>query len=279
MFFVWTSEGGPLQYVGMGLFLLQLLPRMFPELTTFSLLAMVLPTSVLLATLYAWQSGALVETHQLVVEWRNRLRTRLTNLVGVEWTNSGFSTFVAIVAGAFVAVLLMLDTYWVSVISQLLAMSVTVYTHFYGPAMVNNPTRRGGVETPIERASRHAKMQQITELVQSMPVEAFVSQEHIHDECTISQLKEMLKRRGVTDHELESYVDRQNLEESLVQRRKYSDMCCICFEAYEPGEPLRILPRCHHELHMECLDKWAFTFASATKRHHDPSCPLCKEKI
>lgn len=279
MFFVWTSEGGPLQYVGMGLFLLQMLPRMFPDLTMLALLVLVIPSALFLGMLQAWQSGALNERRQHVVEWRNRLRSRFTNLFGVEWTDRGVLAAVSVFIGLFVALLLTLDTYLLSVMSQLFALGMVIYTHFYGPFMAANPPQRFATESSADRASRHAKLQSIAELVQHMPVEPFVPQENIHKECTISQLKQMLKRRGVTEQEMASFVDRQNLEETLVQRRKYSDTCCICFETYQPGEPLRVLSRCHHELHMECLDKWAFTFASATKRHHDPSCPLCKEKL
>jgi len=280
MFFVWTSEGGPLQYVGLGLFLLQMIPRMFPELTAFGLLALVVPSAMAMATLHAWQSGALHDAHRNYVAWRNRLRTRLSTALGLEWTELGLSTFLSALVGALVAILLLMDTYWLSVLSQLMALGVVLYTHFYG-SVGNLPPRRrgGGPETPAERASRQAKMKAIAVKIQTMPVEEFVPQEHVHDECSISQLKQMLKRRRVTEDELKSYRDRRNLEESLLQRRKYSDTCCICFETYEAGEPLRILPNCRHELHMECLDKWAFTFASASKRQHDPSCPLCKEKL
>lgn len=280
MFFVWTSEGGPLQYVGLGLFLLQMIPRMFPDLTTLGLLAMVAPSAIILATLQTWQSGGLETALAEFAQWRNRLRTRLTDTFGVECTSMGLSALLSMMVGAFVAFLFLLDAYWLSALSQLFALGVVVYTHFYGPAaMIGQHRRRQGhphVETPAERASRHAKMSSIAELVQAMPVENFVPEERVHEDCSISQLKDMLKRRGLTQDELESFVDRQNLEETLAQRRKYSDTCCICFEPFEAGEPLRILSNCQHELHMECLDKWAFTFASAIKRQHDPSCPLCK---
>lgn len=279
MFLVWTSEGGALQYVGLGLFLLQMLPRMFPDLTTIGLLAMVVPSAVIFATVHAWQSGDLEQIQHEFIEWRNRLKNRLSAAFGLELSDWGVSTFLSTLVGALLAMLLLMDTYLLSVLSQMVALGVVSYTHFYGPALNPPGRRRPGPETPAERASRIAKMKEIAQRIQTMPVEPFVPQENIHSQCSISQLKDMLKRRGVSDEELKSYVERQNLEETLSQRRKYSDTCCICFECYEPDEPLRILPRCHHELHLECLDKWAFTFASASKRQHDPTCPLCKEKL
>ena len=269
MFFIWTSEGGPLQYVGIGLFLLQMIPRMFPDLTTITLLALVVPSSILMATAHAWQSGALEQTYQQFVQWRDRSRGRMV----------GLTVLMSSLVGALVIFLMYLDPYWLSVLSQLLALGVVLYTHFYGPERVGGgfPPRRS--ESQSERASRQSKLDSIAQLVQAMPVEPFVPPENVHTDCSIAQLKQMLKRRGVTDKELDLFVDRQNLEETLVQKRKYSDSCCICFEPFEVGEPLRVLPGCHHELHMECLDKWAYTFANAVKRQHDPSCPLCKAKL
>lgn len=262
-------------------------------MTTMTLLALVVPSSIFMATIHAWQSGALEQTTQQIRQWWNQWQTRLSsspspsnnsnNWMGIQWTNVGFSLVVSILVGALVVILVHLDPYWLSVLSQLLALGVVLYTHFYGPDQVAGfPAQRRGVgaaESQSERASRQSKLQRIAQLVQAMPVEPFIPLESIHERCTISQLKQMLKRRGVTDKELESFVDRQNLEETLVQRRKYSDSCCICFEPFEVGVPLRVLPTCHHELHVECLDKWAFTFASAVKRQHDPSCPLCKAKL
>lgn len=278
MFLIWSSEGGPLQYVGVGLFLLQMIPRMFPDISTLTLLALVVPSSILMATAHAWQSGALEQTHQHIRNLWQRLRSNDT-WMGIQWNNVGFSLLVSMMVGALVVLLVHSDPYWLSVLSQLLALGVVLYTHFYGPERMAGLPPRRGAEAYGERASRESKLQSIAQLVQAMPVEPFIPQEQIHEHCTIAQLKQMLHRRGVTDKELESFVDRQNLEETLIQKRKYSDSCCICFEPFELGEPLRVLPGCHHELHMECLDKWAFTFASAVKRHHDPSCPLCKCKL
>ena len=136
--------------------------------------------------------------------------------------------------------------------------------------------RRGG--RPGERGapSRQAKLEEMSALVRSMPLEPFIAEEDMAT-LPISQLKQMLERRGTKKEELDSFVERQNLVEALQKKRKYDDTCCICFEEYIKEEPMRILPNCGHELHVECLDKWVYTFANnASKRQQDPSCPLCK---
>lgn len=47
-----------------------------------------------------------------------------------------------------------------------------------------------------------------------------------------------------------------------------STMCSICIEDFEPGERIRILPRCKHAFHTDCILPWL------TERRG--CCPLCK---
>lgn len=46
--------------------------------------------------------------------------------------------------------------------------------------------------------------------------------------------------------------------------------CCICLSAFEPADPVRVLPTCPHVFHAACLDNW-FDVAS--------TCPLCKADV
>ncbi|KAI3468215.1 hypothetical protein Pfo_024878 [Paulownia fortunei] len=46
--------------------------------------------------------------------------------------------------------------------------------------------------------------------------------------------------------------------------------CAVCLSRFEETEILRLLPRCRHAFHMNCIDKWL---------ENHSSCPLCRYKI
>lgn len=278
MFVVWSQNGGPLQYISLGLFLLQIIPRISPDISPLMMLALVTPGAIGVAIFHAIMTGELSMNH--IAAWRERTRLQLSRVFGMDVSTLGISFLISMTAGGIMALLMALDAYWLSAIFQVVALAVATYAHFYafGPGAAHDG-RRPRVETAAEREARHSKMKSIAEQMQKMPVESFVSQASIHETCSIAALKQMLRNRGVNEDELKSFKDRTNLEQRIDELRRFSESCCICFESYEEGEPLRILSNCHHELHVECLDKWAYTFSSLSKLQQDPTCPLCKTKI
>lgn len=48
------------------------------------------------------------------------------------------------------------------------------------------------------------------------------------------------------------------------------DECCICLGIFGDGDKVKVLPRCQHCFHSECVDKWLTT---------QSSCPLCRASI
>ncbi|KAG8375582.1 hypothetical protein BUALT_Bualt10G0115500 [Buddleja alternifolia] len=46
--------------------------------------------------------------------------------------------------------------------------------------------------------------------------------------------------------------------------------CSVCLSRFEDTEILRLLPRCRHAFHMNCIDKWL---------ENHSSCPLCRYKF
>ena len=307
MFFVWTNDGGPLQYIGLGLFVLQVVPQLFPELlqtfhTTTSVIQQ--PSSLscwaamgILAGVLAmaiWRASSLSQgggndngndnststrLRLAVAQWRHQTRLRLRELTGMEWTNFGISCLVGVATGCLATVYMTTRSTWIPYLYQLVTFASIFYT------VVRQGGRGGGEQQQQRRQERRrqAKLDEMAALVRRMPLEPFVAEEETpscYSGVPIAQLKQMLQIRGATQAELNSFVDRQNMVESLKRRRQYSDTCCICFEPYQEGEPLRVLPKCCHELHVECLDKWVYTFATnAAKLRQDPTCPLCKEGL
>lgn len=46
--------------------------------------------------------------------------------------------------------------------------------------------------------------------------------------------------------------------------------CAVCLSRFEDTEVLRLLPKCKHAFHLECVDRWL---------ENHSSCPLCRHKI
>jgi hypothetical protein len=46
--------------------------------------------------------------------------------------------------------------------------------------------------------------------------------------------------------------------------------CAICLDDYVHGESIRVLPRCKHMFHKDCIDHWLSSRTS--------SCPICRAK-
>mmetsp|Transcript_45638 Transcript_45638/g.110551 ORF Transcript_45638/g.110551 Transcript_45638/m.110551 type:complete len:386 (-) Transcript_45638:1177-2334(-) len=165
--------------------------------------------------------------------------------------------------------------------------------------------RQRGQQQQQQQQNNPAKMASIVAKIRELPIEEFVANDkEAYSTLKISQLKQMLQNRGDTTHP--SYLlERNEMVSCLMETRKYDDSCCICYEDYHNHDDvdnhddddddyvddddeqkqqqhqqhrimLRILPRCGHEFHLECLDQWAYTFE---RKAEAPSCPLCKTEF
>ena len=358
MFFVWTSDGGPLQYVGLALFLLQLVPHLLSTYTTtpqqtpssstttammrqedhhvvddereivvpynemFMSLAQLfmiafVPVLIFVTLVYANYD----ELRSSVLQVRNRTQrllrrcttSTIQRLVGLVegqqeqqqreqvvaanfWTPFTTSCFLGAFVGIVVWVALQMDASTIVSSLQIVAFGVAIYTHLFdGPL---GRLRRQREETQEENNNQ---IEKLVMAVSKMPIEEFVPDDvSTMNALSISQIKDMLQYRGISNEELKLYVDRHNLLETLKRKRKCDDTCCICLQTYELNDPIRIIPNCYHELHVECLDQWIYTFApppissntsgnlsssataaaeAAARRKLDPTCPLCKGKV
>lgn len=49
-----------------------------------------------------------------------------------------------------------------------------------------------------------------------------------------------------------------------------SPLCAICLSDFEPGEHVRVLPKCNHGFHVRCIDRWLLARSS---------CPTCRQSL
>ncbi|CAA0809726.1 RING/U-box superfamily protein [Striga hermonthica] len=57
---------------------------------------------------------------------------------------------------------------------------------------------------------------------------------------------------------------------SLKGHKKDGLECAVCLNRFDPDEYLRLLPKCSHAFHLECVDTWL-------EAH--PTCPLCRCRV
>ncbi|KAG8043781.1 hypothetical protein GUJ93_ZPchr0458g22326 [Zizania palustris] len=52
--------------------------------------------------------------------------------------------------------------------------------------------------------------------------------------------------------------------------RDRSTECAVCLGAFDAAEMLRVLPRCHHAFHQDCVDSWLLAHST---------CPVCRRRV
>lgn len=118
-------------------------------------------------------------------------------------------------------------------------------------------------------------MKRVLDMTTRLPLEEFVANENLYT-CPISVLRKMVKNRNAIINQ-NLLLEKSDLEQAIQERRKYGVTCSICFEDFKPGDPLRVLPACRHEFHVECLDKWAYTIGQRPPwQAAELACPNCK---
>jgi len=86
---------------------------------------------------------------------------------------------------------------------------------------------------------------------------------------SLLQLGELLQpvNRGASGEKLSTLPTRIFKKNSM---SKEEAKCGICLSDYEEGEELKTLPRCLHNFHTTCIDKWLGI---------NKICPVCREDI
>ncbi|KAI3444189.1 hypothetical protein Pfo_000854 [Paulownia fortunei] len=82
--------------------------------------------------------------------------------------------------------------------------------------------------------------------------------------------------RGYPPSRRNSGIDRKVIESlplfrfSSLRGQKDGLECAVCLNKFEPDEVLRLLPKCKHAFHVECVDTWLDAHST---------CPLCRYRV
>lgn len=294
MIFIWTSQGGPLQYISLFLFLLQIAPwttwyTYLMENTknhaTTSVRVLALVTGAAMVAYGVHRGGSfsrITRAFQQEIQalWRRTSRLNLwlvvavvlaiTILLGLTISSSHFSAQVALQIVQSLVVLLQF---------------AGVFFFVWQQQQQLQQNQQGDLNN--NRHNNNSRIHEIVDLVLKLPIEEFVPLEEM-EHCRVSTLQEMLKRRMPKEDNSQShppnFVEKRDLVAAVQARRNYNESCCICYEDYQTGDPLRVLPKCRHEFHVDCLDSWAYTFANKNhknenNRQRQPTCPLCNTTL
>ncbi|ERM96021.1 RING-H2 finger protein ATL2 [Amborella trichopoda] len=91
----------------------------------------------------------------------------------------------------------------------------------------------------------------------------------------------IIRRRFVFASDLDPVlVQRQGLDASIIEslpvydfdlkREKDGLDCAVCLCEFQENEKVRLLPKCNHKFHIECIDMWF---------HSHSTCPLCRSCV
>ena len=104
---------------------------------------------------------------------------------------------------------------------------------------------------------------QAVERVRKMRTEIYKEPCHL----TVAELRRRLGPKS------KACLERRDLEKAFADK---FDCCAICSESWASDDVYRVLPRCGHCFHVECIDRWALLSAGKGKR---PTCPLCNAQL
>ena len=107
-------------------------------------------------------------------------------------------------------------------------------------------------------------------LIGRLPLERWLNAES-RAALTPRALLSRLRARRVR---CEGLVERSELVKAL-EATPHDDLCAICYDEYEEGTELRLLP-CNHTFHCECVDRWLLDCGASRRA---VACPLCNHPL
>ena len=135
-------------------------------------------------------------------------------------------------------------------------------------------------------------------LVQKLPIEIHQHSREELERKSIPELKALLSASkkenlnlhgrgdGVIERETLFLEKKELVDAILVQgetatqasnSNSSAETCSICVEDYSAGDVKRVLPRCGHRFHIECIDRWFL--GHSTDYSRPAACPMCNTQL
>jgi hypothetical protein len=153
-----------------------------------------------------------------------------------------------------------------------------------------------------ERAARNAanarareqRFAAVSAALRAMPLEEYTSREDL-ERMSVAQLRSRLAELqrlhcpptttapAAPPPSSPKPLEKADLVEAVVQASaaggsgSSAATCSVCCEDYATGDVLRVLRKCRHVMHLDCVDRWLLGVAA--DRTRPPACPLCNEPL
>ena len=147
------------------------------------------------------------------------------------------------------------------------------------PQIITNAQEAAFAAYMAESGKKRLSSKAVQAIVKSIHEEPFIANEKLgHQDVEV--LGAMLKARKGSRDDATQTQSKESLVDELRRIRKVQDTCCICLCPFEEGEGIKVLPKCHHEIHSCCFQDWSATFGGSKKKKWGcPTCPYCRIEI
>jgi hypothetical protein len=286
MIFIWTFDGGPLQYIGIFLFLFfqiiphfstPLLPEMIQDIpsnlnpsptndngdtSTSSSLIDIFTIFIFIALGLTFLSVVMVMFRMNILRsWRShprqvRVASNDNRSPIIPWASAGM--ICGILAGVMfwwfqMGINRNQDVFGMISDAYMIFLSLTQMVGFgYLVYLMlqnfnyNYAQGRNNRPDQNEANRRRTRIATIVSRIHGMPVEEFCKDEETSYACLSISQLREMMRVRGMIQD-QAFLERSEVVAALRKCRKYSDACCICCEEYEENtDILRILPRCNH---------------------------------
>lgn len=134
-----------------------------------------------------------------------------------------------------------------------------------------------------QRGDEH--MKNIASKIRQLPLVEYHTRDDL-ERMSLHELREVLQHAHVEIRHSKApkqsilLQDKQDvIRDILGDDDDGGEVCSICQEEYESKQLVRVLPRCGHRYHVECVDQWFLSNQCSQSTQRRISCPLCNTEL